>query len=188
MDLEATATLCNPVTKEVGGRFGYHTTETEIADFQRSGIIPGGPNARWGWNNWSNNQDITRECVHLTPVAPSHAQAVGIWRSEGHSWKQGKRTLVVDLLMFSEEARAKIYQARTGIILTKEMIPWYSVVGWFENRNQKITINADYGWFTTQMSDQPRPADETSSEPAQTHPKDAPRTTPKSEPTEEESR
>eukprot|EP00971_Amphidinium_carterae_P296211 5883817-Amphidinium_carterae.1 len=38
------------------------------------------------------------------------------------------------------------------------------------------------------MSDQPRPADEASSGPAQTHPGNAPRTTPKSEPTEEESR
>eukprot|EP00971_Amphidinium_carterae_P091524 1812192-Amphidinium_carterae.1 len=61
--------------------------------------------------------------------------------------------------------------------------------GWmFENRNQRITMNPDYGWFTTQMSDQPQPADGASSEPAQTHPGNAPRTTPKSEPTEEESR
>eukprot|EP00971_Amphidinium_carterae_P221551 4397800-Amphidinium_carterae.1 len=43
MDLEQIATLCNPVTRELGGRFGYHTTETSIADFQRSGIIAGGP-------------------------------------------------------------------------------------------------------------------------------------------------
>eukprot|EP00971_Amphidinium_carterae_P125279 2482276-Amphidinium_carterae.1 len=64
----------------------------------------------------------------MTPVAPTHPQAVGIWKSEGHSHRQGKRTLVIDLLMFSEEQRSKVYQARTGVILTKETIPWYSVV------------------------------------------------------------
>eukprot|EP00971_Amphidinium_carterae_P218654 4340028-Amphidinium_carterae.1 len=74
MDLDSTATLCNPVTRDLGGRFGYHTTETDIADFQRSGIIAGGPGGNWGWSSWGGD-DRTRECVHMTPVAPTHAQA-----------------------------------------------------------------------------------------------------------------
>eukprot|EP00971_Amphidinium_carterae_P056022 1104942-Amphidinium_carterae.1 len=82
----------------------------------------------------------------MTPVAPTHAQAVGIWKSEGHGWRQAKITLVIDLLLFTEETRAPVYQARTGVFLTKETIPWNCVVGWFERkRSQKVILNEDYG-------------------------------------------
>eukprot|EP00971_Amphidinium_carterae_P072316 1430544-Amphidinium_carterae.1 len=120
--------------------------------------------------------DRTRECVHMTPVAPTHAQAVGIWKSEGHAWKQGKITLVIDLLLFAEETRAKVYQARTGVLLTKETIPWYCVVGWFERKgSQKIILNEDYGWFHAYMSE-PQKERGSASEPSH------------AEPTEEENR
>eukprot|EP00971_Amphidinium_carterae_P273545 5428852-Amphidinium_carterae.1 len=99
----------------------------------------------------------------MTPVAPTHAQAVGIWKSEGHGWRQAELTLVIDLLLFAEEARAKVYQARTGVLLTKETIPWYCVIGWFERRRgQRIILNDEYGSFTTQMSDPPKEGGSTS--------------------------
>eukprot|EP00971_Amphidinium_carterae_P003142 61687-Amphidinium_carterae.4 len=91
--------------------------------------------------------------------------------------------------MFSEETKAKVYQARTGVILTKDRIPWYSVVGWFDSKKgQKITINKDWGWFTTHMSAPPKQGGGIASEPGQAHPGSAPRTIPKSEPTEEDTR
>eukprot|EP00971_Amphidinium_carterae_P283407 5626271-Amphidinium_carterae.2 len=57
----------------------------------------------------------------------------------------------------------------------------YSVVGWFDRKKgQKINMNPDY----TQMSDKPQQGGGSASGPAQAHSG----STPKSEPTEEDSR
>eukprot|EP00971_Amphidinium_carterae_P112626 2230323-Amphidinium_carterae.6 len=87
MNLDKAAALYNPVANQMIGRFGYPTTMAQVQDFQKSGIIPGGP----ADNNYSWEWDISRECVHMTPVAPMHAEAIGIWKSEGHGWRQGSQ-------------------------------------------------------------------------------------------------
>eukprot|EP00971_Amphidinium_carterae_P003141 61687-Amphidinium_carterae.3 len=81
MDLDTTATLCNPVTRDLGGRFGHHTTETEIEDFQRSGIIPGGAQCRMGLEQLAQRpRHHQRVCAH----DPSGANA------STSSWKFGR--------------------------------------------------------------------------------------------------
>eukprot|EP00971_Amphidinium_carterae_P222576 4417834-Amphidinium_carterae.1 len=43
MNLDKAAALYNQVAYQLKGRFGYHTTEAPIRDFQKNGIIAGGP-------------------------------------------------------------------------------------------------------------------------------------------------
>eukprot|EP00971_Amphidinium_carterae_P178879 3547783-Amphidinium_carterae.1 len=149
LDLERTAALYNPVAHEMSGRFGYHTTQASIKDFQKSGIIAGGP----AHNGYSWHWDIWRECVHMTPVAPMHPEAIGIWKSEGHGRREGKITLIIDLLMFTEECEAQVYQARNGIFLTRATVPWFSIVGYFKTgKGQRIHLNPDYGFFRARNS------------------------------------
>eukprot|EP00971_Amphidinium_carterae_P241424 4793562-Amphidinium_carterae.1 len=82
INLDTVAAVRNPVAPTLPGRFGFHTTEAHIEDFKKSGVV-GGPqdNHNWEW-------DITRECVHMTPVAPMHPH---IWKSEEHSGAKGRR-------------------------------------------------------------------------------------------------
>eukprot|EP00971_Amphidinium_carterae_P246058 4887017-Amphidinium_carterae.1 len=84
----------------------------------------------------------------MTPVAPMHSEAIGIWKSEGDGWRQGKTTMVIDLLMFTEECGANVYQARTGVFLTRATIPWFCIVGYFETgKGRKIQMNSEYGFL-----------------------------------------
>eukprot|EP00971_Amphidinium_carterae_P310572 6171374-Amphidinium_carterae.4 len=106
-----------------------------------------------------------------------HPQAVGIWKSEAHSWRKGKMTLVVDLLMFTEECQAIVHQTCAGVFLTQETVPWFHIVGWFETGGTRnIKLNDDYGFFRTKNS---RPEiqaekEKTTEEPPGTHPGETP--------------
>eukprot|EP00971_Amphidinium_carterae_P096685 1913829-Amphidinium_carterae.2 len=144
MNLETVAALYHPISVNLPGRYGFHTTPAHIGSFRKTGIIAGGAPDNYGWN-W----DITREFVHMTPVSPMHAQAWGIWKSEGHGWRRANSTLVIDLLMFTEECQAKVCQARTGIFLTRETIPWFCICGWYESASlRRFQVNMDYGYFS----------------------------------------
>eukprot|EP00971_Amphidinium_carterae_P195311 3875715-Amphidinium_carterae.2 len=76
-------------------------------------------------------------------------------------------TLIIDLLMFTEECDATVYQARTGIFLTRATVPWFSIVGYYEvGKGQRIHLNPDYGFFRARNS----PSEPKSIEPQDPHP------------------